>query len=247
MKLCLCTLSSVTVNGWAAPPLVDYSACVCVDIHTPICMKRGTKKKKKKCWHVLESGKSSTGIKHAWKHWKLYWFMSSQFNWNSSTVVKKKKAKSHLGNRIAWQSAGSSIISLFTLSNTFRVTAAHEFRWQRDRERQKNPPRRYFPSLTLSFYLSFLYGDSLSTQVAAGLLINPHFLPLICATTPDADENFTRSRERMCVSHLAQTCSSIDVTTKNKNDACCALCPGYLEETFSSYSSKLPVYTFSST
>lgn len=36
MKLCLCTLSSVTVNGWAAPPLVDYSVCVRVWVYAYI-------------------------------------------------------------------------------------------------------------------------------------------------------------------------------------------------------------------
>lgn len=73
---------------------------------------------------------------------------------------------------------------------------------------------------------------------------SPHFLPLISAMTSDTDENFTRSLERMCVSHLAQACSFIDVATKNKNDTCCALCPGYQEQTFSSNSSRLPVRTY---
>ncbi|KAI9546381.1 hypothetical protein NQZ68_027550 [Dissostichus eleginoides] len=50
----------------------------------------------------------------------------------------------------------------------------------------------------------------------------------------------SESRESVSVSHLA----SFDVTTKNKNDSCCALRPGNQEPALSSNSSKLPVCTY---
>lgn len=112
-------------------------------------------------------------------------------------------------------------------------------------ERKKRSlPHKYIQSSTiyLLFYSS-LFILTLSTHMQQVYSQSPHFLPLISAMTSDTDENFTRSLKRMCVSHLAQACSFIDVATKNKNDTCCALCPGYQEQTFSSNSSRLPVHT----
>lgn len=44
-------------------------------------------------WHVLESGNPSMGIKHAWRHWTLYWIVSTQFRRSRSATLEKVRRR----------------------------------------------------------------------------------------------------------------------------------------------------------
>lgn len=160
------------------------------------------------------------------------------------------KEQSHMGNRIAWQSEGSWIIRHFTLCNTFTGVAAHKVTGAGVKASYTNTSNLLFPLPECSSLFIFTLPYT-HTTAGPGTRIHSLFFPhsLMSVSQPDTDgcSSHTLSGASVCVSHLVQACSFIDVTTKNKNDSCCAQCPGYQEQPLSSNSSKLPVCTYRGT
>lgn len=210
MKLCLCTLSSVTVKGWVAPPLVDYSVCK-NRIQSSLLYSRGNQfvwnrehSAPKKRWHVLVSGNSSTGIKHAWKHWKLYWIVSAQSTEAVAPWWKreaKSKAMWETGSRDSlWDPRSSASSHWATPLVSLQHTSSG-----RHREEKKKPASQIHSIFNyLPFILFFtLYLDSLYTH-AAGLLTKPT-LPSInfCHDVRHWWKLHTESGEDVCVSPCA--------------------------------------------
>lgn len=155
-------------------------------------------------------------------HGGFHWAVSTRVYWCSSAIGGEVRAKS----KAIWE------------------TGSRDNR----RDPESSPSSHQATPL-----VSLLHGEGIKKQPPAGPRTSVHspILPAfinVCHTAWHWWPLFhTLSAEGVCVSHLVQSSSFIDVTTKNTNDSCRALCPGYREQPLSSNSSKLPVCTYRGT